>query len=542
MNYTKKTKRCFIISVFLLSLLLAGCQRNRNAQPISQKNWETIQNNRVSIHDPSITSVQIDGKEHFYVFGSHLAEAKTIDFQTWEIPFSQEYESMDDNTIFGNTQKNLAETFKWAGYDDADSEGGYNLWAPDVVWNEDYVWSDGDKGAYMLYYSASSTWRRSAIGLAVAKTIEGPYSYSDTVIYSGFTENDSTDGSERNINYQNTHLENLIKNKSISGFSEKWTIENGLTYNTDYAPNAIDPALFYDEEGKLWMTYGSWSGGIFLLEMDKSSGLPIYPGEDSETSDGRIIDRYFGTKLSGGYHQSGEGPYIVYDQETGFYYLFVTYGGLSAKGGYNMRLFRSEEPDGPYLDAKGNSPILEQGDQNADYGIKLIGNYQFSFQQTGFRAAGHNSAVIDENGDWYLIYHTRFNNGTEAHEVRVNRMYMNEEDWPVPAPFEYLGNEDVADDLVEAEITGRYEIINHGTDNGKTMIKSQMIDFHPDGSISGDITGNWTYDEGFISITVENTTFKGTVLRQEVSTFDKQKIAFSTFGDNNESIWGVKEE
>ena len=37
----------------------------------------------------------------------------------------------------------------------------------------------------MLYYSASSTWRRSAIGLAVAKTIEGPYSYADTVIYSG---------------------------------------------------------------------------------------------------------------------------------------------------------------------------------------------------------------------------------------------------------------------------------------------------------------------------------------------------------------------
>ena len=58
------------------------------------------------------------------------------------------------------------------------------------------------KGAYMLYYSASSTWRRSAIGLAVAKTIEGPYSYSDTVIYSGFTEKDSTDGSDRNTNYQ----------------------------------------------------------------------------------------------------------------------------------------------------------------------------------------------------------------------------------------------------------------------------------------------------------------------------------------------------
>lgn len=42
---------------------------------------------------------------------------------------------------------------------------------------------------------------------------------------------------------------------------------------------------------------------------------------------------YFGLKLSGGYHQSGEGPYIVYDEETDYYYLFVTYGGLAAKGG-----------------------------------------------------------------------------------------------------------------------------------------------------------------------------------------------------------------
>ncbi|MCI1136186.1 hypothetical protein MOP89_12370 [Enterococcus gallinarum] len=69
------------------------------------------------------------------------------------------------------------------------------------------------KSAYMLYYSASSTWRRSAIGLAVAKTIEGPYSYADTVIYSGFTEKDSTDGSERNTNYQNTRLAKLIKER-----------------------------------------------------------------------------------------------------------------------------------------------------------------------------------------------------------------------------------------------------------------------------------------------------------------------------------------
>ena len=529
-------------SVFLILIFLTGCHTSEGAEQLSQQKWETTTEERASIHDPSIRAIHENDKQLFYVFGSHLAQAKTEDLLSWEVPISQEYESMDDNLLFGNTKENLSKTFEWAGYDDADSEGGYSLWAPDVIWNANYQWSNGDKGAYMLYYSASSTWRRSAIGLAVAKTIEGPYSYSDTVIYSGFTEKDSTDGSERNTNYQNTHLEQLIKDKKIDRYSENWAIEDGLTYNTDYAPNAIDPALFYDEDNKLWMTYGSWSGGIFLLEIDQETGTPIYPGEDSTTEDGRVIDRYFGIKLYGGYHQSGEGPYIVYDEETGYYYLFVTYGGLAAKGGYNMRLFRSEAPTGPYLDAQGNSPIFEQGDQNVNFGIKLIGNYQFSFQKTGYRAAGHNSALIDENGQWYLVYHTRFNNGTEAHEVRVNRMYMNEDDWPIPAPFEYRGNEQVADDLNESEILGRYEIVNHGTDNGKTMIQSQWIELQENGEITGDQVGTWTYNEGKINLVLGDNTFKGTLLKQEVANFDKQKLTFSTFGDNNASIWGIKEE
>ena len=32
---------------------------------------------------------------------------------------------------------------------------------------------------------------------------------------------------------------------------------------------------------------------------------------------------------------------------------------------------------------KGNSPILEQGEQNSNYGIKLIGNYHSRFNKWG---------------------------------------------------------------------------------------------------------------------------------------------------------------
>ena len=37
----------------------------------------------------------------------------------------------------------------------------------------------------MLYYSASSTWKRSCIGYAVSQKVEGPYQHVDTIIYSG---------------------------------------------------------------------------------------------------------------------------------------------------------------------------------------------------------------------------------------------------------------------------------------------------------------------------------------------------------------------
>ena len=114
---------------------------------------------RVSVHDPSI----IEDNGHYYVFGSHLATARSDDLINWT-QISRDYENPTGNVIYGNLVQTFAQSFKWAGYDDGDCSGGrYAVWAPDVFYNPDYVWSDGSKGAYMLYYSASSTWRRSCI-------------------------------------------------------------------------------------------------------------------------------------------------------------------------------------------------------------------------------------------------------------------------------------------------------------------------------------------------------------------------------------------
>lgn len=537
-----------ILTNFLLSALLI--LQVSPQQPVSkievevmeQKPWETVQHKEISVHDPSIYSfLDEDGKEVFYVFGTHIAQAKSRDLITWDVPNNSEYQNMEDNLIFGNTVENLAETFEWSGHNDADSEGGFNLWAPDVIWNPDFKWANGDLGAFQMYYSASSTWRRSSIVTMVSPTIEGPYRYVDTIIYSGFSEEDGRDGSDRNINYHGTHLDELIEAGVIDGFNPKWTKTLGREYNTDYAPNAIDPTVFLDENDELWLVYGSWSGGIHVLPLDPETGTPIYPAVDGETEDGRSIDRYFGTKISGGHHQSGEGPYIHYNKDTGYYYLWLTYGGLNRDGGYNMRLFRSETVDGPYLDFNGNDGIIDWGDVNDSFGIKLMGNYNIAgLKGVGYKAPGHNSVLVDANNNWFNVFHVRFNTNNEMHRLRVHQMVYTESGWPVTLPYRYNGvlAESITKD--SEQVVGTYQWVDHGNTTSGDMIVNQEIRLTSDGMIEGDQTGTYELTaNGQIHLEINGEIFDGVIVEQQ-DEFDQNRLVFAAYGQNNQTVWGIQ--
>ena len=99
----------------------------------------------------------------------------------------------------------------------------------------------------------------------------------------------------------------------------------------------------------MWMVYGSWSGGIFLLEIDEKTGLVIHPKEDEKNG----VDPYLETS-AWRRNTIDRGPYILYDEESGYYYLFVSYGSLTREGGYQMRVFRSKTVDGEYVDMNGH--------------------------------------------------------------------------------------------------------------------------------------------------------------------------------------------
>lgn len=505
----------------------------------------------VSVHDPSI--VKEGGT--FYVFGSHIEAAKSDDLMNWSV-FTNGY-TTPDNAIYGDLSANLAGSFAWAGENDSDSKGGFSVWAPYVLWNADYLNEDGTKGAYLIYYSTSSTYIRSAIGFAVSQNIEGPYTYVDTIVYSGFTKDEAYDANSKvNKKWTNTNIQKLIDDGTLQGENPGWFDAEGAYMNKIYT-NAIDPNLFYDKDGTLWMTYGSWSGGIYILEMDPVTGEPKYPGKDGTTADGRLIDRYFGTKISGGNYKSGEGPYVVYDKSTDYYYLYVTYGGLASDGGYNMRLFRSKHPDGPYKDASGQDAVLSTDGDHSAIGNKLIGNFLFSnlngesdFPAYGYVSSGHNSVLFDEeSGKLFNFFHARFPFRGETHELRVHQMFMNEDAWPVVAPHRYAGETLRAVD--KNDLYGAYQFVNHGKDTSAKIKPTIDVELLANGTISGSVTGTWELKDDYYANLLINETekgstvqrlYKGVFIKQWDSTRLKSVMTFTAMSDQGVAVWGSQME
>ena len=213
-----------------------------------------------------------------------------------------------------------------------------------------------------------------------------------------------------------------------------------------------------------------------------------------------------------------------------------------------MRLFRSKNVYGPYTDAAGHNAKSNNTRYFDSIGIKLIGNYQFTGTSFGYLSAGHNSAFIDDDGQRYLVYHQRFTNMGEGHQLRIRRQYLNEDNWPVETIYEYRDTDEKIENYDTTEVLGTYEIINHGTNtpSSAALLSTQSIHINADGTVSGDMTGTWTkknsgkgYD--YITITSGDTTYKGFFLKQysDISTTEKV-MTFSTIGSDNTCLWGTK--
>lgn len=466
---------------------------------------------RTTCHDPSIFR-DFDGT--YYIFGTHMTLSSTNNLRDWT--------NMDNSWRTSFTTEVREQIKAW----NKDSGAWYSyLWAPDIIYNE-------AMGKYCVYLSANGDTWKSNIVLLTSDVVTGPYEYAGSVVAGGFDETNWTEMDADEVLGVTELPERYIKNGVVNG---KWG---------DEFPNCIDPTVFYDDEGNLWMAYGSWSGGIFILALDEQTGLRDYSVtyETNEHS-----DAYFGKKIAGGKYVSGEAAYI--EKIGDYYWLHISYGGLEAKAGYNVRVYRSENPDGPYVDALGNDAFSDKYVFNYNLinkGVRLFGGYQWRTFSQGEVAQGHNSTFVDTDGRAYIVYHTRTTDGTEGHSVRVHQLFLNKENWLVAAPY-HTADEKLDPSVCTVEnIAGKYEVILHELDidyaNLDVMLP-EAIYLNADGTVTGYYEGSWALEEGtsYINVTLGGVTYSGVALEMNVENLTRKTMVFTALGQENQlTLWGSK--
>jgi arabinan endo-1,5-alpha-L-arabinosidase len=92
-----------------------------------------------------------------------------------------------------------------------------------------------------------------------------------------------------------------------------------------------------------------------------------------------------------------EGANVVYNEEEGYYYIFLSATNCcnGALTGYSVFVGRSESPFGPFVDQYGN--LLTDAQAGGTPFLTMNGNR--------WVGTGHNTVFQDANGEWWTIYH-----------------------------------------------------------------------------------------------------------------------------------------
>ena len=352
------------------------------------------------------------------------------------------------------------------------------LWAP-------YVMKVGNE--YRLYYSLASTgFRISVIGLATSNSPDGPWTEKGIVVSS---------------------------------------VTNGP------GTNAIDPTVTVTPSGEQWMVYGSAWDGLFQLQLNPATGMAMSPGDKGT----RVVRR----GMTGGmYNGNLEGPEMIYNPDTRMYYLFVSYDWLSTK--YNVRVFRSSSPTGPFLDWNGVDV-----DNPADNGPMIIAPYAF-MGHSGWAGVSH-PAVFNEGGQFYIAHQGRPEVDRAFMVLHVRKLLWTADGWPVVSPQRYAGVTGAA--ITAADLAGDWEqiILNYNVVPGydreqvsPDYQRATALKLDAGGTINGDPAMTWTYTASTLELKMGGQTYKTKVDRERDWEAKKNTIVFTGFNAAGTAIWGKK--
>jgi arabinan endo-1,5-alpha-L-arabinosidase len=226
------------------------------------------------------------------------------------------------------------------------------------LWAPDISWFEG---LFHLYYSASTFGsNRSCIGHAsTASLTAGPWTDHGSIICS-----------------------------NTGSSQDDW--------------NAIDPNVIIDPSGAPWLAFGSFWSGIKLIRLDRAGARD---GDELISLAQRTGSRAI------------EAPFIV--ARGSYYYLFASFDACcrGASSTYNLRVGRSSDLRGPYVD-RGGVPMMSGGGT-----LVLESN-------TPYHGPGHN-AVLIENKLAYNVYHAYDANDSGAAVLRISQLVWDADGWPL---------------------------------------------------------------------------------------------------------------
>jgi arabinan endo-1,5-alpha-L-arabinosidase len=364
-------------------------------------------------------------------------------------------------------------------------------------WGASNIWAPYAikyKNKYRLYYCVSAFARQTSyIGLAEADAPEGPWQLKGCVV------------------------------KTTTGD----------------VMNAIDPSIVVNPEtGEQWMHYGSYFGGLHCVQLNPETGLTLQKNDK-----GHLVARRFDGKKN-----NIEAPEIIYNPGLKKYFLFVSYDPLMTT--YNIRVGRSDSPQGPFFDYFGND-LAEEKD---DFPI-LTYPYRFE-NHPGWAGTGHCAVFRNTQGDYYMAHQARLSPQNQMMTLYIHRLWWTEDGWPVVSPERYAAIPQ--ENITKNKLEGEWEIIvltgevpdrqleagqvvrNEIFLKGNEKIVSKRITLTTDASVEGEWTGKWDFEDNYLKIKTTSTSLSLKVWTGQDWENEKKTLLFSGLDPQACSVWGKK--
>ncbi len=510
-----------IFFIGLIVLLIAGCEKEvidlngENDKPQPEKKWsppgyaddyspiaswsKRNQWNLANVHDPTVAYYN----GYYYMYGTdasygneheghgHFQGKRSTDLVNWEWvggPFYETPSWVADSLNAIRSRMGLNAI--------PENQIRYGHWAP-VVRRINV----GGQEILRMYYS-----------IIIDNYIKTGKANTTTNFDGSWTERafigmcESTDPAGANW------IDKGFVTTSSSDRGKDFSRSSPSDWNGYFYYNAIDPTYIVTPEGKHFLAYGSWHSGFALMEVDGVTGKPLDElGEPYADNAAELTKRYgvrIGTRASSSRWQASEAPEIIY--KNGYYYLFMAYDALDVP--YNTRVVRSSRIEGPYLDITGRNFTDGRGDA---YPI-VTHPYKFNHSH-GWVGLSH-CAIFQKEGsnEWFYASQGRLpvNVGGNAYSNAIMMGHVrrlvwcpasaDEPDnlWPIALPERYGAVPDYGT-ITKDSLVGTWEHIKLEYSYGQQN-RATSLTLHANGTLSGTLSGNWSYNETKKQLTLGN--------------------------------------